>query len=908
MKTLEIGDKILSRIDAENRDGVSQVAKAYAELIDEKGNSKIIWLVQGELQRGYTIQRNIVGGFVGTTEGKSPYFKGGGLVLSKNSPFGNALAELENGTGELSYKSENKTYTSVVEAKAEYQVNLNTLDGFQGTIYVLDEADFPFEDSLKERLKDLRALLETQKKAAVSEEEIQSLQIEIKALEDEIELKAKNARRYRRTTSSIRQKFMLDANQNKIKRQKLFSGPLIINGGPGTGKTTLLIHKIQYMLDPEVVNDETLTAKVSNEDWSFIRNQSTGWIFFSPTDLLKKYLEDAMTDEGLLANGETVKTWHQLRNSLKTSLGFFNPEKNRPFLAYNDRSVLWKLTAGQAKYLLDGFVTTLNEHFEKKISKLAKLKINQLSWGNKGLSIRAALGSIKEDTPISKLILTFSELSREFTELRLEIDQQYRTLNDRVASQVQRKLTEEETEWFKDLLKEMRNKKNDPVTEQESDEEEDEELIDAFEDEEVIDGRQLRIDINKLIKRVVRNDALNQLDSSVKISKHDKEILQKIDQYIDKSVYSELSSLGLFVRYFKPFLKGADSAILTALPRIYKTFRKTKIKAFDWLGADTSTRIEQIIESTPKNTRLHEDELDLIIWFALKLSRDFYLTSPDTYNASSHAYLKTYSAFMKGIVAVDEASDFTIVQLACMYNLCQPRLNTMILAGDMMQQMNASGINTWAEVQELLPSTDIAELNKSYRQTKRLLDLAIELYKNRFGTKPGFFASEPESEFDPPPIVHIGIDFEEKVNWIAMRILELYDIYDGIIPNIALFVKDNEAIQLFADALNDNTHLLGHHITVKPCLGEGEIGSSEFIRVFNINLIKGMEFESVFFIDVDDYESGDQEILDKLIYVGVSRATYYLAVTLKDKFPAVLEPIKDHFIAGDWSKNLDSDY
>ena len=45
------------------------------------------------------------------------------------------------------------------------------------------------------------------------------------------------------------------------------------------------------MLDAEIENDENLTVVLTEEEKSFLRNQKTGWIFFTPTDLLKKYLE-----------------------------------------------------------------------------------------------------------------------------------------------------------------------------------------------------------------------------------------------------------------------------------------------------------------------------------------------------------------------------------------------------------------------------------------------------------------------------------------------------------------------------------------------------------------------------------------------------------------------------------------
>jgi superfamily I DNA/RNA helicase len=190
-----------------------------------------------------------------------------------------------------------------------------------------------------------------------------------------------------------------------------------------------------------------------------------------------------------------------------------------------------------------------------------------------------------------------------------------------------------------------------------------------------------------------------------------------------------------------------------------------------------------------------------------------------------------------------------------------------------------------------------------------LLKLAIALYEYRYGKHPGFHASEPDDLLDPDPLLLIQDNFNEKINWIAERISELYEIYGNTIPNIAVFVKDNQQIEIVVSALNRTDLLMRNFITAKSCLGESEIGSADYIRVFNISLIKGMEFESVFFIDVDEYIEDEAGLLDKLIYVGVSRATYYMAITLQRTFPQKLLPIKKYLKEkGNWSTNVAEDY
>jgi superfamily I DNA/RNA helicase len=263
---------------------------------------------------------------------------------------------------------------------------------------------------------------------------------------------------------------------------------------------------------------------------------------------------------------------------------------------------------------------------------------------------------------------------------------------------------------------------------------------------------------------------------------------------------------------------------------------------------------------------------------------------------------------MKAIVAIDEATDFTPIQIACMSHLSHPRYNSVTLCGDIMQQMNNRGMTAWDDYKALFSKTEIHNLYKSYRQTPTLLNLASELYKNRYGRSPEFIAAAPSIGKDPIPLIYSNPDFEEKIDWIAKRIEELYVLYERIIPNIAIFVRDESSLVSIADSLNKHERMIDNNIVAMACRDGRDIGSAEKVRIFNIEYIKGMEFESVFFIDVDTYSAHDEHILDKLVYVGISRATYYLAITLMNKMPDILKPIEHLFREGGWLDDNDSDY
>jgi len=908
MDSYKIGEKILDRIAIEEQEHYLQKAQGCIVAKEESGDEKIFWLIPANLKKSHNVNRNILGDITHVSAGPAFYLNTPGEpCFSKNSPFGNAIAEFKKGVGKLNYKVEGRPLSIQVTGNSNYKIRTGKKDAFQGRILAKGKDELEFEKSLREEMQNVLELLQLlEAMEPDSEKENQQLKERIRQLKAEIEDKRKIARKRRRTTASIREQFLLDPEQNQTKRTNLLNGPLIINGGPGTGKTTLLIHRIQYMLDPEMEKDEMLQVKLSSEDKNFIRNQRTGWIFFSPTTLLKKYLENAMAAEGLEAHDETVKTWEQQRTALKTSMGLFNTETGRPFQAFSDPNALWHLSASQVADISSAFMVHFARFFVARISVLEGLKLKEMSWKEKAEDILSQLKPMKDSLQLNRLILALNNLKLKYIDLRAGIDKEYREVMDEMVSGIQQRLSAEQKEWVTALLRERRNK-NEPETDVEEEEKED--LITSFEDEEIIEGKRLEIDINKLLKRLIRNEALSTVDANTKLSKSDKEILGQIGSLINREKYPSIAAHSLFIKYFKPFLGGSDSYILSQFARCYKTFRRDILIKSDLLSVAEKNKLSEIADAAPRNTRLHEDELDLLLYFSLSLARLFYTTSPATFNESEQPIIATYKIYMKGQVAVDEATDFSPTQIGCMYLLSRPGLNSITLSGDLMQQMTSRGIGNWDDLGNLLPGYNMKSLYKSYRQTPKLLKLATALYEHRFGEHPGFFAAEPDDQNDPDALLLLESDFDRKINWIANRIADLYNIYERTIPNIAVFVKNNEQIEKVAAALNRCDVLVRNVITAKACLGEGEIGSAEYIRVFNINLIKGMEFESVFFMDVDEYSDEETNMLDKLIYVGVSRATYYMAITLNKHFPEKLQPIR-HLLKenGNWSDKLDSDY
>ena len=118
------------------------------------------------------------------------------------------------------------------------------------------------------------------------------------------------------------------------------------------------------------------------------------------------------------------------------------------------------------------------------------------------------------------------------------------------------------------------------------------------------------------------------------------------------------------------------------------------------------------------------------------------------------------------------------------------------------------------------------------------------------------------------------------MDWLTKRILEIYRAHGNKIPSIAIFVPEESMVQETARLINDFEHFVELDMKCVACNEGQALGDSNSLRVFSIDYIKGLEFEAVFFLNVDKVlETRGRRIGLRLIYVGLSRAAFYLGIT-----------------------------
>ena len=297
-----------------------------------------------------------------------------------------------------------------------------------------------------------------------------------------------------------------------------------------------------------------------------------------------------------------------------------------------------------------------------------------------------------------------------------------------------------------------------------------------------------------------------------------------------------------------------------------------KIEDFDTLFATTFRKVyDSFRQENGFEGPYKIQELSFQIFAANTLSKKLYKKNKTAYStlvSNKNHVVKTYDAAARIIIGIDESTDFTPVELAAMASLGHPEYSCITLAGDQMQAFNENGITNWSQLRDgiFFSPCSIMDLKLSYRQSRTLLDMAKKIYKRTLG-KEAPYESYVTVEREPSPLLFKSNNRQEKIKWLANRINSIQKL-KGYIPATAIFYpsEDKEEINDFVEEMQD-------YIMVESCF----VTSDVKVVVYPLSLVKGLEFEIAFFYDLDSIQN--TEMQQRYLYVGLSRATFYLGAT-----------------------------
>ena len=111
-------------------------------------------------------------------------------------------------------------------------------------------------------------------------------------------------------------------------------------------------------------------------------------------------------------------------------------------------------------------------------------------------------------------------------------------------------------------------------------------------------------------------------------------------------------------------------------------------------------------------------------------------------------------------------------------------------------------------------------------------------------------------------------------------------------PTIAVLVNSKDEVDPIAYALNELLEDVNQNVVA---CSDQNLGIDNDIRVFEVQHIKGLEFEAVFFVGVDQLALQMVDLFGKYLYVGATRSATYFGMTCDSQLPDDLEPLREFF-------------
>ncbi|MDA9127865.1 hypothetical protein N9J65_03295 [Flavobacteriaceae bacterium] len=866
------------------------------------GGQKHIWLTTQENLGGYKPIRDINGSIISTTSGSKTTITEDGFVVNKNSKIGEVIIRNVHGNGQLatpkgkqpievlnltSYvpNPHNSSATDVVMDIVEGQQK-KRFSSLSDLIRIINKAELQLEE-LEQKENALRDTDYLEK----FDKELENILKQKEEAREARENALTQARSFIRKSAELRYQPILDPWQEETKRSLIYSGTLAIDGGPGTGKTTALIQRIKFLLDKDAMLGDSSSggdflsegylSELSEVQRKTLFENKDNWVFFTPNELLKLFLKNNMLREGLSASDDKVRVWDDYLNILVKDYELVKSETQNPFLFLRKRvkENLFKKNGSNTKAILLDFEKFMIKLLNSKLTKLLSLNVENFSWKAKGLSIQNYINNQEKDYSLEGIIRLYFNLQESYGEEVLELQKGLNNLLSKEAVLLEQKVSENELlksrlYEFADSWKSTSTNLDDADTE-----EDDEELEDKTGD--------LSAFLFGKYKILIKNFALSRFDNGVKLGKKYTEFKGILEQDLKIEQFEYLNRVGelaYFVKYFVTCTKGVSRNVFSEIPKAYKAFRKEQLNDNNknW---DFSLLSYIVLEDKSKNKRLHPHEQALLVSFINNIIAKTFKVSKRKFKDIKHPYFEAFRKHSVPVIGVDEATDFHVVDLLAMHSLSDLEISSVTYSGDLMQRLTSGGIRRWDELKKLITNLEVSDLKVSYRQSPTLLDLASFIYIKATNKEPEYISYLESDPNEPKPLLYKSNDEEEKIEWIGERILEIYNAYGRkYIPSIAIFLADNDGLEVFTKKLNEIDGLADVGIKVRASKDGQVLGDKNTVRVFPVEYIKGMEFEAVFFHNMDHIQNvfNSQEMVMKHLYVGLSRASFYIGVTTYD--------------------------
>ena len=675
----------------------------------------------------------------------------------------------------------------------------------------------------------------------------------------------------------LRDQPVLDQFQDKIFRMPIDSRAILL-GPPGSGKTTTLIKRLGQKLDLEVIreSDPAEYAVISRLSDGAPEPHASSWLMFTPTDLLRAYVKEAFGKENIAAPNERIRTWVAHRRDLaRDAFAILRTgDGGGPFILREDEATLLPEAAASTMDWYADFDDWQNLRFWSEFVDAANQLASDPDPAIAALGsrlVRAVVSARSE--PIAQGLFRLVALIADVRSLLSESrDRSDKTLRKSLNLQVN-----SDKEFLKSLGQHIESL-GEPAAEDADDEDGD------IDEEEAPRTQQPLMRIANIYLSTLRSQARAAANGrkprgrpAAILAWLGNRVLPETDV---EPVGRELLLQRALLRFSNPVRQ-----YLRGIPRRYRSFRQTRRDEQRWY------------QPAKAGPHVHGLEVDLMLLTGLRLTKSMMQDSRarSAGDDPGLAALERSLGLMRNQILVDEATDFSPVQLACMAALAHPAANSFFACGDFNQRITPWGANSVAQLQWVFPDIKVEKIAIAYRQTRQLLDFARAIAEAS-GEEP-VLAELPDhvdNEGVAPALATGLYEQSELVRWLATRILEIEAaVQPNPLPTIAVLVNSKEMGKPTAEALD--RELETRNLRAVDCTDGRTISETNEIGIFDVNDIKGLEFEAVFFLAIDRLAK-QQDLYARFLYVGATRAATYLGITCESDLPDTLASLEDKFV------------
>jgi DNA polymerase III delta prime subunit len=682
-----------------------------------------------------------------------------------------------------------------------------------------------------------------------------------------------------RTAMGLRDQPILDHFQGEIFRLPLDS-QLIILGPPGTGKTTTLIKRLGQKLDIENLDEnERRLINITNKNIA----HENSWLMFTPSELLRHYLKEAFSREQIPASDARIKTWIVYRNDIaRNTLGILRTPNGGKFILKSQMDNLSEAVVFDPRVWYQSFSDFHDQRLRKQLKEGAII-IGQSTFDSDLLIIQGLLRMV-DDLADRELINVYRDLAGQENEIKRLLDES-KEVTDQLLKKERNQIFNRDKTIFDRLSKFLVQLQQDDTTDDEPDEEaefddDDTETTVAQSSGGIPSAVAIKAylgALRSLARSIYRKRSLPKNSRSAKVvgwlgdALPTGEVLLEIGQRI-----SYQNGLRRFV--------NASKRYVAEVPNSYRLFRKSLSDVTDFY-----------VEVSANPLHLSCTELDAVVLLMLRNSRDLLSQSFVTKELEAARYesLRSVASLFRNQIMVDEATDFSMLQLACMESLTTLKGCSFFACGDFNQRITDTGIRNTEQIAWVSPRISAKKINLVYRQSRILNTFAGDLLKLLDGDLNTLGELPTESTHEGvKPVLLENAGEEEVAQWIAKRIHEVERAV-GKMPTVAVLVNSEADVKPMANSLTACLEVVS--LKAVACEEGKALGEDGDVRVFDIEHIKGLEFEAVFFVGVDQLAEQKPKLFDRYLYVGTTRAATYLGVVCYQTLPAKIQSLDSHF-------------